>query len=123
MVKKGIGTVILRQGAYSDGQKWYTITSHDIETSIRGADAMNRTFKSYLSSGWTVKPPKEEKVAAPRKPQKEYPDGFVWNAEQYYRIAQENGFTFCDARGNIHVLKKYRDTIYEMMAHENQING
>ena len=69
MSKRGCGTVILRQGVYSDGQKWYTITAHGIETSICNADAMNRTYHSYLADNWKVKTPEsEKKVASPEKP-------------------------------------------------------
>jgi hypothetical protein len=70
MSKRGCGTVILRQGVYSDGQKWYTITAHGIETSICNADAMNRTYHSYLADNWKVKTPEsEKKVASPEKPE------------------------------------------------------
>ena len=69
MTKRGCGTIILRQGVYSDGQKWYTITAHGIETSICNADAMNRTYHSYLANKWEVKTPEsEKKVASPDKP-------------------------------------------------------
>lgn len=71
MVKAGHGSVTLKQGQYSDGQKWYVMTANGIDTSINGPIAMNMAYKQYIANGWTVKPAKEEKkVAAPKPPKK-----------------------------------------------------
>lgn len=129
MTKKGSATMTLIQT--DQNQYVFIVGVGDNATSavLENAFALNQVYVSLKAKGYTIKPEKEPKKEAPKKtpktkkPQKEYPDGFVWNREQYTRIAMENGFTFCDARGRIHVLKKYRNTIYEMMANENQING
>lgn len=65
---------------------------------------------------------KGAKLSAPKKvvkPKKEYPEGFVWNPEQYYRIAKEQRWSFSNQYGKIIVPRKYRDKIYQMMADEN----
>ena len=69
MTKVGHGTVVMKQGQYSDGEKWYTLTANGIEVSMKSAVAMNMAYKQYLQEGWTVKPAKIEKaVKAPTQP-------------------------------------------------------
>lgn len=122
MSKVGIGTVILEQGVYSSGESFYTLTANGITVTMANAGALNSAYIRYKKAGWMVKQPK---VAAPKepKPQKQYPEGFEWDAEQYYRIAKEHRFSFCNQYGKVIVPKKYRDQIYQLMADENNANA
>ena len=126
MTKKGFTTKVLIQ---TDDRR-YVMVEEGIEHRLDGADALNALYKDYLAKGYTVKPEKEVKeekaAAAPKEPKakKQYPDGFVWDKQQYWRIARSKGYTRVigsDRYGRAKevVLKKYRDTIYQLMADEN----
>lgn len=72
MAKRGIGTVVLKQGEYIDGTRFYTITANGITTSLKDGNALNMAYKQYLNAGWTAKfeaeKPEEKKAAAPKEP-------------------------------------------------------
>ena len=120
---KGTLRVTLEQGEYSNGLKWYRAVIGKVTFPFENAMALNMVYKQYKDQGYTVIPEKVEKRAAAPKPRKVYPDGFVWDAEQYYRIAGENNWSFCNQYGKIIVPRKYRDRIYQLMAAENEASN
>ena len=70
--KRGVGTVTLASGTYTNGEKWYTITANGVTTSVVSATALNFAYKQYMANGWAVAQPKaEKKVAAPSQPKAE----------------------------------------------------
>ena len=113
MTKKGIGTVILQQGEYRDGQRYYTITANGVTTSLKDAYATNMAYKHYLAAGWTVKPeeaekPEEKAVAAPKepKPQKTRAEALE---EKYGDIETRREYI----NKKIEISKEVRAEIYE----------
>ena len=117
LVKRGFGAVVMEQGVYRDGTKWYTITENGITKSMLSADAMNLTYGQYLKAGWTVKPEtvkKETAKKAPQGPSWDFgPDGFDRN--EYLRIARENGWTYSNQYGTIKVYASKREQVYLLM--------
>lgn len=117
MVKKGFGNVELISGTYSTGDKYYYSVVNGIKTTAT-ADILNSVYVQLRKNGWVVKPTEEPKVAAPKKekkPLKEYPDGFEWDKDLYYEVANSHRWSFFNGR-KIIVPRKYRDMIYAEMA-------
>ena len=124
MVKEGFADVILIQGEYSDGSRYYIVETQGVTLSLSGALALNNAYRQYIDSEYQVLPdaPKkaEPKLSAPKeqKPQKtptwDFGEG-GFDRQKYLEIAKANNWTWCDPRGRIHVLKAHRKEVYLLM--------
>lgn len=102
----------------------YTLYCGDQKRSYKTATEFNDIYQRYRKAGWrnpaekaaanTVTKKVTEKPKKASQPTWDFGDkGFDRN--EYLRIAAENKWDFCDARGHIHVMKKHREEIYLLM--------
>lgn len=68
MSKKGNKRVVLEQGVYTTGQKWYRAVIGNVTFPVENAMSLNMIYTQFLNDGYTVIKEKEPKVAAPKEP-------------------------------------------------------
>ena len=119
LINNTTGTVVLFQETIIGERKSYVLRCGSKAVWYNTADELNNLYLRYRKAGWLTPAEleKTDKAAAPAKPVKPHwdfgPDGF--NRSDYDKIASENGWTWCDPRGRIHVQKKRREDIYRLM--------